>query len=104
MKTQLFDADHSAAPPQIYTTAQVGATLHSHPESVRKACREGRIKGVHLGGRWRVSHAELCRIVEAGIPTHLLTGRREPTSAVPQRCPGGETMESISPPTTGGDQ
>lgn len=68
MKKQLFEADQNAPLLKSYTTAQVGAALNCHPESVRLACRQGRIKGVHLGGRWRVSHEELDRIVKDGIP------------------------------------
>jgi hypothetical protein len=90
MKKKLPEANQSAVVLKSYTTTQVGAALNCHPESIRLACREGRIKAVHLGGRWRVSHAELCRIVETGIPiskANEADAQAHPSTEQPQHLP-----------------
>jgi hypothetical protein len=38
-----------------------------HPESVRLACREGRIRAVKTGPKWLIPATELDRVRERGI-------------------------------------
>jgi hypothetical protein len=39
-----------------------------HEESVRRALRQGRIKGIKLGRGWRISRGVLAEIMVNGIP------------------------------------
>lgn len=39
-----------------------------HPESLRRACRQGRVRAVKLGRGWRIPRAVADEIVKNGIP------------------------------------
>jgi hypothetical protein len=39
-----------------------------HQESLRRACRQGRVKAVKLGRAWRIPRAEAEHIAQHGIP------------------------------------
>ena len=39
-----------------------------HPESLRRACRQGRVNAVKIGREWRIPQAEAERIRQFGIP------------------------------------
>ena len=57
---------------RLLTVAEVAERLRTHPETVRRWMREGRLRGVRLGGPklgWRVAEAELERfLTDAGAP------------------------------------
>jgi excisionase family DNA binding protein len=55
---------------RLLTVAEVAERLRTHPETVRRWMREGKLRGVRLGGPklgWRVAEAELERfLADAG--------------------------------------
>jgi excisionase family DNA binding protein len=57
---------------RLLTVAEVAGRLRTHPETVRRWMREGKLRGVRLGGPklgWRVAEAELERfLADAGAP------------------------------------
>jgi excisionase family DNA binding protein len=56
---------------ELLTVQQVSERLKVSPFTVRRWLREGRIKGVLMGGRrsgYRISEAEVRRIATQGIP------------------------------------
>lgn len=55
---------------QAYTVEQAAGAIAWHPESLRLACRKGRIQGaVRMGKCWRIPEAVLARLIETGIPS-----------------------------------
>ena len=48
---------------EIYNVEEVAEFLAVHKETVKKFIREGRIKGVKLGTRWRITEDEIQRIL-----------------------------------------
>ena len=67
---------------RLLTVAEVAERLRTHPETVRRWMREGKLRGVRLGGPklgWRVAEAELERfLADAGAPG---TGGGEPAAS-----------------------
>jgi hypothetical protein len=55
---------------ELITTHSLGTMIHWHPESVRRACRQGRIEAVKLGRGWRLPPAATANILKNGIPTN----------------------------------
>jgi len=55
-------------PMRLYTPAHVAGVLAYHPESVRRAIRQGRIKAIKCGDGWRVRDDELERLCRDGLP------------------------------------
>lgn len=53
----------------LITTEALAAMIHWHPESVRRACRQGRVQAVKLGRGWRVSPEVVQGIAQNGIPS-----------------------------------
>jgi excisionase family DNA binding protein len=57
---------------RLLTVAEIAERLRTHPETVRRWMREGKLRGVRLGGPklgWRVAEAELERfLADAGAP------------------------------------
>jgi excisionase family DNA binding protein len=57
---------------RLLTVAEVAERLRTHPETVRRWMRDGRLRGIRLGGPklgWRVAEAELERfLADAGAP------------------------------------
>ena len=51
-----------------HTVEEVAGKIKYHPESVRRLIRQGRIHALPFGTSWRVSHAELVRILTEGLP------------------------------------
>jgi excisionase family DNA binding protein len=51
------------------TTAALAALLSYHPESVRRAIRQGRIRALPYGRTWRVPADEVARILREGLPS-----------------------------------
>jgi excisionase family DNA binding protein len=52
----------------MFTKEEAAALLHLRPRTVHGMIKSGRIHGVYLGNRIRVSAAELVRVVAEGIP------------------------------------
>jgi excisionase family DNA binding protein len=50
------------------TVAELAAAIKYHPESVRRAIRQGRIYALPFGTRWRIPAAEVRRILTSGLP------------------------------------
>ena len=45
---------------QFYTVQDIAKMLQVHPESIRRWIREGKLKSIHLGGKYiRISHEDL---------------------------------------------
>jgi excisionase family DNA binding protein len=50
---------------RMYTVAEVADRLRLHPQTIREWLREGRIKGIRLGGTkagWRIPADEIARL------------------------------------------
>jgi len=57
----------SAAPDALLTSTEVGHLLKWHPESVRRAVRDGRLPAVYLG-RWvRIRDSVARKILTDGL-------------------------------------
>jgi len=52
----------------VYTPDEVAAQLKLHPVSIRLAIRQGRIRALRFGNRWRVTEAEIQRLLRDGMP------------------------------------
>ena len=50
------------------TVEELAARIKSHPESVRRAIRQGRIHALQFGAGWRIPAQEVARILTAGLP------------------------------------
>lgn len=50
------------------TVEEVARAIRYHPESVRRAIRQGRIHAIQFGAGWRIPAAELRRILATGLP------------------------------------
>lgn len=53
---------------QAHTVESFAATIQYHPESVRRAIRQGRIRALRFGQGWRIPQAEVNRILTQGLP------------------------------------
>jgi excisionase family DNA binding protein len=51
-----------------YTVEEVAGVIKYHPESVRRAIRQGRISALQFGAGYRIPAAELRRILTSGLP------------------------------------
>lgn len=49
---------------KFYTTQEVADMLKQHEETIRRKLRTGELKGVNLGGRWRITQEELMKYLE----------------------------------------
>jgi excisionase family DNA binding protein len=59
---------------RLWSTAEVAEAIGYHEESVRRCIREGRVRAVRCGPRYRVPDDEFAKICAEGIP--LLEGGR----------------------------
>jgi len=50
-----------------HTTAEVAALLGLAEETIRRYCRRGVIRSVHVGRKHHISHAEIERLQESGL-------------------------------------
>lgn len=50
------------------TTEEFASQISWHPESVRRAIRDGRIKAKQFGRTWRIMPDEVARIMAEGLP------------------------------------
>ena len=53
-----------------YTSDGLADLLEYHRESVRRACRAGRIKAIKIGREWRITQDEAGRILAEGLPAN----------------------------------
>jgi excisionase family DNA binding protein len=67
MKKTVVENETSEA--RLYDPNAVARAFQWHPESVRRAIRQGRIHALRLGNGWRVPSDELARILRDGLPT-----------------------------------
>jgi excisionase family DNA binding protein len=54
---------------ELLTVAEVAARVKSHPETVRRWLKDGKIQGVMPGGKrlgWRIRESELDRFLRDG--------------------------------------
>jgi hypothetical protein len=54
--------------PALWTTSGLATAVGYHPESIRRAIRQGRIRTVRFGRGHRISDAEAQRILKEGLP------------------------------------
>ena len=50
------------------TVEELAARIKYHPESVRRAIRQGRIHALRFGAGWRITATEAARILTTGLP------------------------------------
>lgn len=50
------------------TVGELAARIKYHPESVRRAIRQGRINALPFGAGWRIPAQEVARILTTGLP------------------------------------
>ena len=50
------------------TVDELAARIKYHPESVRRAIRQGRIHALPFGTGWRIPAQEAARILATGLP------------------------------------
>jgi len=50
------------------TVEEAAEKFHYHPESVRRAIRQGRIHALRFGQGWRIPAPEARRILAEGLP------------------------------------
>ena len=51
----------------MYTVKELAEILKVHQQTIFKALERGKIKGIKLGGAWRISEEELERIKREGF-------------------------------------
>jgi len=67
----------------LLTVDDVAERLCLHPDTVRRYCREGKIRAFRLGTKWRIRPMDYVDFIEAKMPTpderimRILRGRRE---------------------------
>lgn len=54
---------------RLYEPRAFARVISWHPESVRRAIRQKRIRAVRLGNGWRIPADEVSRIMTAGLPS-----------------------------------
>mgnify|MGYP001551791497 CR=1 FL=1 len=57
------------------TVEELASRIKYHPESVRRAIRQGRIHAVQFGCGWRIMPLEVARILANGLPYHAARGK-----------------------------
>jgi excisionase family DNA binding protein len=62
------------------TVEELAAQIKYHPESVRRAIRQGRINALRFGAGWRIPAREVARILTTGLPYSTPTARLNPPS------------------------
>lgn len=53
---------------QYLTTDEVAEMLRVTPQAVNKWCREGKLKAIRAGRRWRITRAALNEFTQQGVP------------------------------------
>ena len=60
--------EHQIVISRPLTVAEFAEIFRYHPESVRRAIRQGRIKTIHVGRQHRIPAKEVERILSEGLP------------------------------------
>ena len=53
---------------RLLEVGEFAELISFHPESVRRAIRQGRIQALRFGNTWRVPPSEVARILANGLP------------------------------------
>lgn len=53
---------------QYLTTEEIAKMLRVSVQSVNKWCREGKLKAIRAGRRWRITRADLNQFTQKGVP------------------------------------
>ena len=48
----------------LLTVEDVAKRLQVHPEVVRRYLRSGELRGIQIGGRWRIAEEDLAAFIE----------------------------------------
>ena len=57
----------AVASDELVALSTVVQRIGVHPETVRRAIRDGRLKAVKAGKGWRIPRAELARVAREGL-------------------------------------
>lgn len=68
MKRKVIPLSAPAADLWLLTIEQFAALIGWHPESVRRAIRQGRLHAIKLGRQWRIPPETLNAVRLRGIP------------------------------------
>jgi excisionase family DNA binding protein len=52
---------------RLLEPGELAGLVSFHPESVRRAIRQGRIRALKFGNSWRIPSAEVARIITQGL-------------------------------------
>jgi excisionase family DNA binding protein len=63
---------------RLLTLEEAGAYLHKAPKTVREWLRIGKLKGLKVGGTWRIRASDLEAFLEASRPPQA----RDPLAAI----------------------
>ena len=67
-KVEIVPEQTAQMPSAGATVDQLAAAIGYHPESVRRAIRQGRIRALPFGRTWRIPPDESARIFANGLP------------------------------------
>ncbi len=67
MKQTVSEALFNAG--RLLDVGEFAGLISFHPESVRRAIRQGRIEARRFGSKWRIPPAEVARIMANGLPS-----------------------------------
>lgn len=68
-RTGKSELEPAAKPTPVYTIEEVAQLLKIHPESTRRAVRDGRIPATKFGSRWRINELTVSKLIASGIPS-----------------------------------
>lgn len=54
-------------PARLLLPEELAELIRFHPESVRRAIRQGRIRAIKTGRHWKIPQEEARRVIECGI-------------------------------------
>jgi acetyl-CoA synthetase len=54
------------AKPDVLTAEEAAQVLRVHTQTIKRWLADGKLKGIKIGRAWRVSRAEITRILEGG--------------------------------------
>jgi excisionase family DNA binding protein len=55
-------------PERLLTLEEAGAYLQKAPKTIRVWLQQGKLKGLKVGGTWRIRQADLAAFLEASRP------------------------------------
>jgi excisionase family DNA binding protein len=59
-------AANTIAHERLLLTGELAEVLRKHPETIRRALREARLRGIKVGNSWRIEDSELVCITKEG--------------------------------------